>query len=394
MSAEGESLVDLLDNYLKACVKDKKIEPFGGVLYDQYNYAWNPPGTIFIWQHSLYDSFTSLFTDFDMNVLQERLKEQKRMREKAALGKTPPSQRKDQYTPIEIDTGSEEPKMSASTTESEGSSGEGAFRRSVKKQLPPTPVKPKNTHSSSTSEGETTPKKKPLPPPPAKKPTEPPISKSAPKREDTSATSTPNQSLIQRMNQPLPPTPNEESQPSPNMQPAGRRFKPTSPSTPQATGSELLKEMMAKTGKGSLDRANPKKKQPVPVPKQRPPSKKSTPAGDSAKPLRTVPANSSLTPEQLHEPAGYANLPVHDTPYQNMGFGPDASAQPQESEPDALYENVHKGPSNRKLKSGRTDSPGARAKKTMGYMNVKVNGSGSTGGSEYQNTNASRRPRP
>ena len=45
MSAEGESLVDLLDNYLKACVKDKKIEPFGGVLYDQYNYAWNPPGT-------------------------------------------------------------------------------------------------------------------------------------------------------------------------------------------------------------------------------------------------------------------------------------------------------------------------------------------------------------
>jgi hypothetical protein len=46
VSAEGESLVDLLDNYLKACVKDKKIEPFGGVLYDQYNYAWNPPGIL------------------------------------------------------------------------------------------------------------------------------------------------------------------------------------------------------------------------------------------------------------------------------------------------------------------------------------------------------------
>ena len=46
VSAEGESLVDLLDNYLKACVKDKKIEPFGGVLYDQYNYAWSPPGMI------------------------------------------------------------------------------------------------------------------------------------------------------------------------------------------------------------------------------------------------------------------------------------------------------------------------------------------------------------
>ena len=47
MSAEGESLVDLLDNYLKACVKDKKIEPFGGVLYEEYNYAWNPPGAVF-----------------------------------------------------------------------------------------------------------------------------------------------------------------------------------------------------------------------------------------------------------------------------------------------------------------------------------------------------------
>ena len=33
----------MLDNYL-ACVKDKKIKPFGGVLYDQYNYAWNPTG--------------------------------------------------------------------------------------------------------------------------------------------------------------------------------------------------------------------------------------------------------------------------------------------------------------------------------------------------------------
>lgn len=342
--------------------------------------------------------YHTIFTDFDMNVLQERLKEQKRKREKAALNKTPPSQRKDQYTPIEIDTGSDELKKCDSTTDSE-SSGDGAIRRTAKKQPLPTSAKPNKSQSSSTSESETTPKRKPLPPPPAKKPIEPPTTRSKPasKREDASVASTPNQSLIDRMNQPLPPTPGEEPQSSSNnARSDGGRFKlpKDTAQAPQPTGSALLKEMMAKRGKATSDGANPKKKQPVPVPKQRPSGKKNTPSADSSKPPPNVLPTSSLTPEQLHEPAGYANLPVHDTPYQNMGFGPDADVQPQEQ--DSLYENVHQRTSNTKQKTGKTDSAGAHAKKTIGYVNVRMNGSGtgSSGGSEYQNINATRRPRP
>ena len=333
-----------------------------------------------------------------MIVLQERLKEQKRMREKVAQGRTPPSQRKEQYTPIEIDTGSDNVRMVDSTTDSE-SSGDGAFHHQsqsrTKKPLPPTPpVKPVHSHSSSTSEGETTPKRKQLPTPPAKKPPVAGKSKpthTQPKREDTSSALAPTQSLIDRMNQPLPPTPGEDTQPT------GRRFKSPSPSSqhsgpqaPQATGKALVKEILAKQGKGSTDVAegkSGKKKQPIPVPKQRPPSKKS--AADSSKPLPNVPPDAA---EQLHEPAGYANLPAHDTPYQNMGFGPDASTPPQE--PDTLYENIHKPVPNKKPKGGRT--AGVQAQKGSGYVNVNKNGSGtgSSAGSEYQNITASRRPRP
>ena len=319
-------------------------------------------------------------TDFDMNVLQERLKEQKRMRQKAAKNRTPPSQRKGQYTPIDLDNGSDEVKID-SATDSE-SSGDGASRQKLK-QLPTAPIKPLKSPSSSTSEGETTPKKKPLPPPPAKKPTEPPKSNLAPKREDTSALpAPPPQSLIDRMNQPLPPTPGEQPLSPPTTQ--SGRFKPPSPSAnspaPQRGHSSmsqaaqpvaLLKEMVAKRGKASADGTDTrtaKKKQPIPVPKQRPPSKKPAAPTDSSS-------------EVVHEPAGYANLPAHDAPYQNMGFGPDKDAQPQE--PEAMYENIHKRAPNRKQP----------AKK---YVNSTKNmgGADSSGGSEYQNVNASRRPRP
>lgn len=44
MSAEGESLADLLDTYMKNCTKDKNIKPFGGGLFDNYTYAWAPQG--------------------------------------------------------------------------------------------------------------------------------------------------------------------------------------------------------------------------------------------------------------------------------------------------------------------------------------------------------------
>ena len=91
----------------------------------------------------------STLTEFDMNILQERLKEQKRMREKAALNKTPPSQRKEQYTPVEVDVGADEVKLVESATADSESSGEGKLRHSP---------------SSSTIENETTPKRKPLPP--------------------------------------------------------------------------------------------------------------------------------------------------------------------------------------------------------------------------------------
>ena len=43
VTAEGNSLVDLLDNYMKKCT-DKKIVPIGGVLHLVYDEAWNPPG--------------------------------------------------------------------------------------------------------------------------------------------------------------------------------------------------------------------------------------------------------------------------------------------------------------------------------------------------------------
>ena len=376
VSAEGESLVDLLDNYLKACVKDKKIEPFGGVLYDQYNYAWNPPGII--WRFCInfikISVMASTLTEFDMNILQERLKEQKRMREKAALNKTPPSRRKEQYTPVEVDVGADEVKLVESATTDSESSGEGAFRHHPQcvKPPPPTSRKPRHSPSSSTIENETTPKRKPIPPTPAKKPSEAPNPKPIVTREDTSRVPpTQGQSLIDRMNQPLPPTP-VDSEESPIPSSAGRN-KTSATST---TGSALLKEIKAKQGKNSSTgdgEKRSKKKQPIPTPTQRSPSQKNEKLA-------------ALTIEQLHEPAGYANLPVHDAPYQNMGFGPDAGVPPEE--PDVLYENTSHV---RKSKSNRSVPSGTQPHK--GYLNTKTNGKElSDTGSEYQNINA-RRPR-
>lgn len=310
-----------------------------------------------------------------MNILQERLKEQKRMREKAALKKTPPSRRKEQYTPVEIDTGVDEVKLVDSATTDSESSGEGAFRRHPQctKQPPPTPLKPQHSPSSSASENETTPKRKPLPPTPAKKPIEP-SKKSIPiqvKREDTSRVPPKQgQSLVDRMNQPLPPTPAEE----PLMSSSGGQNKASA-----TTGSALLKEIIAKQGKksstGDVEKRS-RKKQPIPTPTQRLPSQRN----DSSKALAAV------TTEQLHEPAGYANLPVHDAPYQNMGFGPDASVPPDE--PDVLYENTSRM---QKPKGNRSSPSGAQPYK--GYLDAKPNGKEvSSTGSEYQNINA-RRPK-
>ena len=45
MAAEGNGLVDLLDNYMKVCT-DKEIVPIGGVLHLVYDEAWNPPGQL------------------------------------------------------------------------------------------------------------------------------------------------------------------------------------------------------------------------------------------------------------------------------------------------------------------------------------------------------------
>ena len=98
MSVEGESLVELLDNYLKVSVKGKKIEPFGGALYEEYDYAWNLPGSVaWLIVIVLVTTFHCICSDFDMNALQEGLKEQKRVREKAAKNRTLSSQRKEQY---------------------------------------------------------------------------------------------------------------------------------------------------------------------------------------------------------------------------------------------------------------------------------------------------------
>ena len=311
---------------------------------------------------------SSNLTEFDMNILQERLKEQKRMREKAALNKTPPSRRKEQYTPVEIDTGTDEVKLADSATTDSESSGEGAFRRHPQcKKPPPTSMKPRQSPSSSASENETTPKRKALPPTPAKKPIEPPKPKPTVKREDASRVPpTQAQSLVDRMNQPLPPTPAEES---PISSSGGRSKASAATST---TGSALLKEIKAKQGKNSSTgdgEKRSKKKQPIPIPTQRLPN-------DSSKPL------AALTTEQLHEPAGYANLPVHDAPYQNMGFGPDAT-----EEPDVLYENTTRI---QKPKGNRLSPSGAQPPH-KGYSNARINGKEvSNTGSEYQNVNARR----
>ena len=44
VNAEGESLADLLDTYMKNCSKDRNIKPFGGGLFENYTYAWTPQG--------------------------------------------------------------------------------------------------------------------------------------------------------------------------------------------------------------------------------------------------------------------------------------------------------------------------------------------------------------
>ena len=52
VNAEGESLADLLDTYMKNCSKDRNIKPFGGGLFENYTYAWTPQGDhcLGLWQ--------------------------------------------------------------------------------------------------------------------------------------------------------------------------------------------------------------------------------------------------------------------------------------------------------------------------------------------------------
>lgn len=309
------------------------------------------------------------------------------MREKAAQNKTPPSQRKEQYTQVEIDTGSEDTKRMDSATESE-SSGDGAF--SHKEEVPTSSC---SSQPSTASENRSGPKRKPLPPPPAKKPRELQQGKPQTKMEDVSTLSG---SLIDRMNQPLPPTPGAHPEPTPlssrgcvnsSIPSSNPQHRDTS-SHPQATGKALMNEIMAKRGKGKpggVDLKSAPKKQVVPTPKQRPGNKQSTDGSKSS--TTSAPSNRSLPADKLHEPAGYANLPAHDTPYQNVGFGPDSSTSFEEQ--GALYENVHK--STKSTVSGNTQTP-----KRLGHTRVEMNGSGrgSDSGAEYQNVNASRRPSP
>ena len=42
VSADGCSLVDLLDTYMKNCA-DRSIKPLGGELFLKYDEPWNPP---------------------------------------------------------------------------------------------------------------------------------------------------------------------------------------------------------------------------------------------------------------------------------------------------------------------------------------------------------------
>ena len=218
-----------------------------------------------------------------MNVLQEKLKQQKRVREKAAKNRTPPSQRKEQYNiPVETDAGSSEAKMD-SPTDSE-SSGDGASHQKLD-QLPLASAKSNKLHSSSTNYCDTIPKRKPV-----KKPIESPKYSSKPPRSLNQPLPSLKEKIAKyRKQQPIPapkppplntvsadsggkalprpPTLDESSQP----QSDSGQFKPPSPSTsltiplhdntsvsqaPQSTGIALLEEMMAELGRPNTRTAN------------------------------------------------------------------------------------------------------------------------------------------
>lgn len=135
VSAEGESLADLLDTYMKNCTKDKNIKPFGGGLFDNYTYAWAPQ-------------------EFDMALLGKKLKQQKELREQA---RKPRRSQQHNYTPVEIDTGLDDEK---------GGFENDPEPEEVKKNkplpLPPT----KNAHSKSPRPSPGVKQRNTEPPPP------------------------------------------------------------------------------------------------------------------------------------------------------------------------------------------------------------------------------------
>ncbi|CAI8022104.1 hypothetical protein GBAR_LOCUS13007 [Geodia barretti] len=190
--AEGNSLVDLLDNYMKNCI-DKKIVPIGGVLHLVYDEAWNPP-------------------EIDHDQLQRKLLARNDMRDRRKflqdVLQTPqspsapstqsknPRRKKEEYTVVSPTTGVRESDLTQTLPPGSSFQQEIKFKMSEKsgKVPPQPPLKP-----TATQDG-----KKPLP--------KPPVKKKKPAAEGKEVAAEPmGLPVSDKRNNPLPPTPPEIS---------------------------------------------------------------------------------------------------------------------------------------------------------------------------------------
>jgi hypothetical protein len=369
--AEGNSVVDLLDNYMKNCI-DRKIVPFGGVLHLVYDEAWNPP-------------------EIDHDQLQRKLlarndmKERRKFLQDVLQTPQPPSapstqsknprRKKEEYTVVSPTTGSRESELTQ--TLPPGSSLQQDFQQEIKfkmseksgKVAPQPPLKP-----TATQDG-----KKPPPKPPVKK---------KPAAEGKEVAAEPIRLPVNdKRNNPLPPTPQailptcagsggsspKPGRPKPVPRGAGGSGKMTSsssispswtdqkssPTSPSPPPPEQAVYENTDFSAARDKRVKNKKKLPPTPPNTKPsghtPSLGHTPSSVTSDPELDVGGQDVYENTAFGdtEDGGdlYANLPVSQQkkgkthnghhshpPYQNVGH-----SEPQPAAPDTgtPYQNIH-----------------------------------------------------
>jgi hypothetical protein len=350
VTAEGNSLVDLLDNYMKKCT-DKKIVPIGGVLHLVYDEAWNPP-------------------EIDMDQLQQTLSAQKRRKDRQkvladVLQQSPQpanprargdKKKKEEYTMVSPTSQAREdeftqsvPASSAPKFRVESSRGNPAMEKVLpsafpvipaegkKKQLPmlPTKAKPSSGTQQPVNKSPSDKRHSPLPPTPVASP------------------SNTSQSTSSSKSRPAPvPTPrgggglakNTMSPTAPgtrNVDERDRSSSPASSTTSTSLSPPPQDQAIYENTSFNSSRGKRNKKSPVPVP---------TPRSTNT---------STTSDEGGHEV------------YQNTDFG-DASGDPD------LYANVPVSKQRQRSQNGHTHKTERPHKP---YQNV---GSADTG-TEYQN---------